>query len=98
MPSVANSRSVRASSASIERIAPRYILRLTFCAKSRGFAAKVLPPPTQMGARLAGALLGVGLSAAPAHFGARLLRLGAGAAGVAIRRQHLVHQRLVELA
>src|SRR5256884_3281583 len=42
----------RASSESIERIAPRYILRFTFCVKSRGLAAKVLPPPTQIGERL----------------------------------------------
>ena len=52
MPSVTRRRSVRASSESIERIAPRYILRFTFCVKSRGLAAKVLPPPTQMGERL----------------------------------------------
>ena len=32
-------------------MAPRYILRLTFCAKLRGLAAKVTPPPTKIGAR-----------------------------------------------
>ena len=42
---------MRASSDSIERNAPRYILRFTFCSKLRGLAAKVLPPPTQMGER-----------------------------------------------
>src|SRR5215469_4728323 len=51
MPSVTRRRSVRASSDNIERSAPRYIFRLTFCAKSRGLAAKVLPPPTQIGER-----------------------------------------------
>ena len=52
MPSVTSRRSVRASSDNIERIAPRYILRFTFCSKLRGFAAKVLPPPTQIGERI----------------------------------------------
>ena len=103
MPSVTSRRSVRASSESIERIAPRYILRFTFCAKSRGLAAKVLAAAdpdgraARAGARLAGALLRVGLAATAAHFGARLLRLGARAAGVAVRGHHLVHQGLVEL-
>ena len=31
-------------------MAPRYILRLTFCSKLRGLAAKVTPPPTKIGA------------------------------------------------
>src|SRR6516225_8518770 len=52
MPSVTSSRSVRASSESMTRSAPRYILRFTIWAKSRGLAAKVLPPPTQIGERL----------------------------------------------
>ena len=33
-------------------MAARYILRLTFCEKSRGWAAKARPPPTQMGLRI----------------------------------------------
>src|SRR6185437_14822239 len=41
----------RFSSASIEHSAPRYILRLTFCAKSRGCAANARAPPTKIGAR-----------------------------------------------
>ena len=49
---VTTSRSWRTSSDSIERIAPRYILRLTFWVKSRGCAAKVRPPPTQIGLRI----------------------------------------------
>src|SRR6266403_2422355 len=49
------------------------------------------------GARLTGAFLRVGLAAAAAHFGTRLLRLGTGTAGGAVGRQHLVHQGLVEL-
>src|SRR6185437_11871374 len=44
-------RSWRFSSASIEHSAPRYILRLTFCAKSRGCAANARAPPTKIGAR-----------------------------------------------
>jgi len=32
---------------------------LTFCAKSRGLAAKVRPPPTQMGERLEPARAGI---------------------------------------
>src|SRR6185437_5220829 len=46
--------------------------------------------------RLAGAFLAPGLPAAAADLGARLLRLGAGTAGVAVGGDHLVHQRLVE--
>ena len=34
----------------IELMAARYILRFTFCAKLRGLAAKVTPPPTKIGA------------------------------------------------
>src|SRR6185437_4243885 len=41
----------RFNSASIEHSAPRYILRLTFCAKSRGCAANARAPPTKIGAR-----------------------------------------------
>src|SRR5690554_6470708 len=40
----------RASSDRIADIAARYILRLTFCSKLRGLAAKVTPPPTKIGA------------------------------------------------
>src|SRR5688572_1720958 len=40
----------RLSSDRIAAIAARYILRLTFCAKLRGLAAKVTPPPTKIGA------------------------------------------------
>src|SRR5687767_1658916 len=40
----------RLSSDRIADIAARYILRLTFCAKLRGLAAKVTPPPTKIGA------------------------------------------------
>jgi hypothetical protein len=40
----------RFSSDRIAAIAARYILRLTFCAKLRGLAAKVTPPPTKIGA------------------------------------------------
>ena len=103
-PPVTTRRSWRASSDRIERIAPRYILRLTFCAKLRGFAAKARPPPTQIGlldrarARLARALLAPRLLAAAADFGLGQLRLGAGAARGRVGRQHLVHQRLVEFA
>src|SRR5580765_4707643 len=43
-------RSWRLSSDRIEAIAARYILRLTFCSKLRGLAAKVTPPPTKIGA------------------------------------------------
>src|SRR5690606_29691668 len=39
----------RLSSDRITEIAARYILRLTFCAKLRGLAAKVTPPPTKIG-------------------------------------------------
>jgi hypothetical protein len=46
------SRSWRNSSDSTERIAPRYILRLTFCSKLRGRAANARPPPTQIGLRI----------------------------------------------
>ena len=90
----------RASSA----CAPRYILRLTFCSKLRGLrgegAAAADPDRAadRAGARAAGALLRPRLLAAAAHFGARLLRLGAGAAGRAVRGHDLVHQRLVERA
>src|SRR6202034_478939 len=49
---VTTSRSWRTSSDNIERIAPRYILRFTFWVKSRGCAAKVRPPPTQIGLRI----------------------------------------------
>ena len=41
----------RFSSDRIARIAPRYIFLLTFCAKLRGRAANVRPPPTKIGAR-----------------------------------------------
>src|SRR5690606_26949727 len=40
----------RLSSDRIAAIAARYILRLTFCAKLRGLAANVTPPPTKIGA------------------------------------------------
>src|SRR5690606_1971223 len=40
----------RLSSDRITAIAARYCLRLTFCAKLRGLAAKVTPPPTKIGA------------------------------------------------
>src|SRR5690606_37206710 len=40
----------RLSSDRIAEIAARYILRLTFCSKLRGLAAKVTPPPTKIGA------------------------------------------------
>src|SRR5690606_9790949 len=40
----------RLSSDRIADIAARYILRLTFCSKLRGLAAKVTPPPTKIGA------------------------------------------------
>src|SRR5690606_631014 len=40
----------RLSSDRIAAIAARYILRLTFCAKLRGLAAKVTPPPMKIGA------------------------------------------------
>ena len=43
---------MRASSDSMAPMAPRYILRFTFCEKSRGFAANARPPPTQIGLRL----------------------------------------------
>jgi hypothetical protein len=43
---------VRANSDTIDCIAARYILRLTFCVKSRGFAANARPPPTQIGLRI----------------------------------------------
>src|SRR5256884_6350461 len=49
------------------------------------------------GARLPRALLRVGLAAAAAHFGTRLLCLGTGAPRGLIRGDHLVDQRLVEL-
>jgi hypothetical protein len=77
---------------------------LTFCAKLRGFAANARPPPTQSGLRIEparawpGALLAPWLLAAAAHFGLRELRLGAGAARCRVGDEHLVHQRLVELA
>src|SRR5690349_9617794 len=41
----------RLSSDRIAQRAARYILRLTFCSKLRGLAAKVTPPPTKIGAR-----------------------------------------------
>src|SRR3977135_1594816 len=103
MPSVTSRRSVRANSESIARMAPRYILRLTFCSKLRGFAANARPPPTQIGLRLEPArapprpLLRPGLPAAAADFCAGLLRLGAGAPRVAIRSDDLVNQGFVEL-
>jgi hypothetical protein len=52
MPFTTERRSVRASSDNIACIAPRYILRFTFCVKSRGFAANARPPPTQIGLRI----------------------------------------------
>src|SRR6185312_4948032 len=53
--------------------------------------------PVGPGARLTGALLAPRLLAAAADFRARLLRLGAGAARIAVRSDDLVDQRLVEL-
>ena len=50
--STATSRSWRTSSETIDCIAARYILRLTFCEKSRGRAANARPPPTQIGLRI----------------------------------------------
>src|SRR5690606_5668290 len=44
------SRPWRLSSDRMAAIAARYILRLTFCSKLRGLAAKVTPPPTKIGA------------------------------------------------
>src|SRR5690606_15283245 len=43
-------RPCRFSSDRIALIAARYILRLTFCTKLRGLAAKARPPPTKIGA------------------------------------------------
>src|SRR3546814_13094264 len=40
----------RLSSDRIDAIAARYLLRLTFCAKQRGLAATVTPPPMKIGA------------------------------------------------
>ena len=99
--SVTTSRSCRTSSESIERSAPRYILRLTFCEKSRGLrgerraAADPDRAADRAGARRTRALLRVRLASAAAHFGARLLRLGTGAAGRAIGIDDLEHQGLV---
>ena len=41
---------LRISSDRIAHMAARYCLRLTFCSKLRGLAAKVTPPPTKIGA------------------------------------------------
>src|SRR5690606_37987900 len=49
-PSTIVRRPWRFNSDRIAAIAARYILRLTFCAKLRGLAAKVTPPPTKIGA------------------------------------------------
>src|SRR5690606_504328 len=49
-PSTTVIRPWRLSSDRIAAIAARYILRLTFCSKLRGLAAKVTPPPTKIGA------------------------------------------------
>ena len=104
-PSVTTRRSWRTSSESIERIAPRYILRLTFCAKSRGRAAKARPPPTQIGLRIEPARAGRVPFCVHAACGRRralrrgvFWRLGAGAAGRHVGSDDLVDQGLVELA
>ena len=47
-----NRKMYRAAMQTMVCMAARYILRLTFCEKSRGLAAKARPPPTQMGLRI----------------------------------------------
>jgi hypothetical protein len=76
---------------------------LTFCAKLRGLAAKVTPPPTKIGAvsapwRAPPPFCFFDFLVVPRDFRAGLLRLGAGATGRAVRGDQLVDQVLVELA
>ena len=95
------SRSWRTSSDRMERIAPRYILRLTFWLWSCGRAAKVVPPPRQIGLRMEPA--GPPRSLAARACGHRrepppaFLCPGALPRAGEVGHHHLVHQGFVEL-